>query len=1655
MLVGWLGKRTSAQSSEPKAKPPHGQFVAGELLVRFRSEEAADQEKLRGGRLQIAGREVQLHIDRPGEAQILSGLRLVRTQPEDTLKAIEALNERADVLYAEPNYIREPLSVPNDPLYPDLWGLHNTGSIFGSPGLTPGIDIDAEEAWNITIGSRDVVVGVVDGGIDVSHPDLQDNIWRNPAETANNGIDDDQNGFIDDVNGFDFFHNRADVFDPQAVEEESHATHVAGTIGAVGNNGTGVVGVNWQVSLISLKVLGPQHERPYPSNVMLLVRAWVYAKKMRDLWVSSGGANGADIRVLNNSLGGYGRSQTELDAVRELNSSGVLFVCAAGNYGRNNDIFPLYPAGYDSPNVISVAASHYSEALAGFTNVGARSVTLSAPGITIESTTAFGQYGIYNGTSMASPHVAGAAALICATHPTISVRQLKAALIYNGDLVESQKYKTLTGRRLNAFKALKAAEENDITPPASIMDFRIVAQNGRSITLAWTAPGDDGNIETSSLYDIRYTDQVLTSDEQFDAATPISPLAIPYPSKAGTWESATIELPFQHTGGYLLLRATDNLGNDSPIAELPVSTEPRLNHSYDITESAPQHLSVGGTTLPLLGDDDVYALDFALPFAFPFFGHWFRNVTVSSNGALYFSPPPKFLLPPITSDGSLVDFYSSRRALQTNMMIAGMWDDLIKNPAGMVFLTPDPNRVIFRWEGTTFDTPFDDGTTRGRQPINFEIELWRDGTIQIRYGDGNQRLFPVVGISGGGPDAYVVDSHTSESVFLNLTNANTVTFTPRFPPVQPSADLQVIINGVAVKTDPAAEGVALPAAAVPGQILEYGVVVTDLGPDPAENVVLTAHLPAGTSFVGCLEKSCSGPPVGTDGGTFTMNLGTLGEVYDRRASGGEFQVRVNAPSSTTLVASFEASSSTPDLNLKNNKAQLTTVVAGFSDFRDVVAATGARIYTMALRRDGSVWFWGIPFESPESAVFGLTTPRRVAGLSNVTAIACGFSHALALESDGSVWSWGWNDRGQLGNQPEGLGNAFPPTRIPQLAGIQSIAASGNSSFAVDSDGSVWAWGYNDSGELGDGTAFNTQPVPIKLNTISSVRTIATTGSTTYAIKQDGTLWSWGSNALGSLGTGTTEMFSPFPAQITGLTNVRAVAARYIHAMAIKSDGTVWVWGSGVSGELGNGTNDSSSVPLQVSGLTSITAIAAADVSCLALKSDGGVWTWGGGQRLPVQVTGLSNVTAIGSGSGVYLAILSNGALKAWGYGSYGNLGNGTLMGSTTPVQVKSLEVVKAPSFDTKGGTYTFPIDVSINCETEGAVIHYTTNGVDPTEFDPVINIGAAVRVDHSLVLKGKAWKTGWAASAVTSVPYTILATGNPIDEPWTFIRQQYLDFLGRQPDRGGWDYWIGQISSCGGDQVCVRDRRIRVADAFFFEPEFQQTGSFVLRLYRAAYGNNQPFPNPDVGNPSGPFYPGPEFHLKFPSYGKVNQDRAQVVGGPDLAQSQLTLANDFAQRPEFLARYTASLNGPAFITAILESIRSASGSDLTSQVGVLNGLYDQGGRGLVLFHLANDYWNGCGSVPAPCVPPGTGMAVDNRSFINAEYNFTFVSTEYFGYLRRDGDANGLNFWLAQVNRFPIRDADAQHAMVCSFITSAEYQLRFGSVVSQTNQECPQ
>jgi subtilisin family serine protease len=341
-----------------------------------------------------------------------------------------------DIVSFEPDFVLQTSSLPSDPGFATQWSLDNTA--IGGFGLF-GADIDATQAWDISTGSRSVVVGVVDSGIDLTHPDLAANIWTNPGEIAGNGIDDDHNGFVDDVHGWNFVENNNNVQDGYG-----HGTHVSGIIGAVGNNGIGTAGINWQVSIMPLRF-----QDNYGSGYTgLAVAALNYAAMMRRDY-------GVNVVVTNNSWGGLtGMSAMLQEAIRVQNDAGITFVAAAGNSGVSCDVIPRYPACYDLPNVISVAATDRYDNLAGFSNYGGTSIDLAAPGVGIYSTRPNGTYGSMSGTSQAAPQVSGVVALLAAVKPDITVTQVRAAILGTVDPLPGLAGKTVTGGRLNAAAAL-------------------------------------------------------------------------------------------------------------------------------------------------------------------------------------------------------------------------------------------------------------------------------------------------------------------------------------------------------------------------------------------------------------------------------------------------------------------------------------------------------------------------------------------------------------------------------------------------------------------------------------------------------------------------------------------------------------------------------------------------------------------------------------------------------------------------------------------------------------------------------------------------------------------------------------------------------------------------------------------------------------------------------------------------------------------------------------------------------------------------------------------------------------------------------------------------------------------------------------------------
>jgi len=612
--VGFESQRARAQSAITSG------FVPGQLIVRFTAGDAgaALQELL----AKLGGTET-MHfatVDNLFMVSLPTGV--------DVMTAAERARELPTVAYAEPNYVLRTSATPNDPRFVDagLWGLNNAGL----SGGTPGVDIDAVAAWNMTTGSRDVVVAVIDTGIDYSHPDLAANMFRSGDCTVN-GVDDDGNGYVDDCHGIDTANHDADPMD-----DHNHGTHTAGTIGAVGNNGVGVSGVNWRVQLMACKFLAAGGSGSTADAVTCLD----YVADMKD--------RGVNIVATNNSWGGGGFSQALYDAIDGQRQRGILFIAAAGNggsdaVGDDNDVTPTYPANYDLPNVLTVASTTRTDTRSTFSNYGQRTVHLGAPGSSVLSTTRGNTYSVFSGTSMATPHVTGVAALLKAQSPGRDWIAIRNLILAGGEATAAMHGKTVSGRRLSAFGALSCSNttlfsrlkpslstvSGVVGRPVAVSALHINCAAGAGATV--TVAVSDGSALV--LRDNGVVPDQVAGDGVFSAN--FVPLSVPSGNRF------VLTFPGGDT-------ASVQMYSDVPYTDAPTT------YSYR---------SITGTNLNLTDDTSARVES---PFPLLFAGSTYDALYVSSNGTLNFAAPfDNFLnlpLPLATPAGAL---------------LAPFWDDLL------------------------------------------------------------------------------------------------------------------------------------------------------------------------------------------------------------------------------------------------------------------------------------------------------------------------------------------------------------------------------------------------------------------------------------------------------------------------------------------------------------------------------------------------------------------------------------------------------------------------------------------------------------------------------------------------------------------------------------------------------------------------------------------------------------------------------------------------------------------------------------------------------------------------------------------------------------------------------------------------------------------
>ncbi len=556
------------------AQMEQGDYREGELLVRFKS-------GVKAASFASVHKAIGASVVR--KYAVIPDLEQVKLPQGLSVKdAVMQYMSNPDVEYAGPNYIRiTETIIPNDPYFGNQWALRNTGQYaYG----TAGADIRMSGGWDVTIGSGDITVAVLDTGIDYNHNDLVWNIWRNLGETScTDTFDNDENGSLNDCVGWNFINNNNDPMD-----DNGHGTHVAGVIGAKGNNSTGMAGIMWLTNMMALKVCDANGS----CDVGAEIAAIDYAINMKN-------NHGVNVRVMNASFGGGGYEPNEYEVIDRANEAGILFVAAAGNGGEdgvadNNDVMPMYPASYDLPNIISVAATDQDDKRVSFSNFGPTSVDVAAPGTYIFSTVpnwwtmyyGYGHLEMFSGTSMATPHVTGLAGLLSAYYSHFTHGQVRTMVLRYVDVLPTLNTWILTGGRINSEKALKslwATYDLTATPVSSLQ-----------IDLAWTDRATDetgyriyrgmdatsyGHTATVGVNGSLYSDSGLTDGtryyyrvrafndigespvQQGTEATAVSPLNPPTNLRVVSVSSAQIQLAWSDNSlteqSYLIERRTE------------------------------------------------------------------------------------------------------------------------------------------------------------------------------------------------------------------------------------------------------------------------------------------------------------------------------------------------------------------------------------------------------------------------------------------------------------------------------------------------------------------------------------------------------------------------------------------------------------------------------------------------------------------------------------------------------------------------------------------------------------------------------------------------------------------------------------------------------------------------------------------------------------------------------------------------------------------------------------------------------------------------------------------------------------------------------------------------------------------------------------------
>ena len=899
-------------------------------------------------------------------------------------QALEALRRNPNVEYAEPNYLLESTAVSNDPAFTNgtLWGMQgessNPANQFGS---------QAAEAWTAGhTGSKDVYVVVIDTGVQVAHPDLAANIWTNQFETAGDGIDNDGNGYVDDIHGWDFFSNDATVYDGL---DDDHGTHVAGTIGGVGGNGTGVVGVNWDVTMITAKFLGPNG-----GSTSEAIRAVDYATGLKT-------RHGLNIVATSNSWGGGGASTALLDAIERGGDAGILFVAAAGNANVDNDTSPHYPSNYVCDRtaagavrgwdcVISVASITSSGARSSFSNYGDISVDLGAPGSSIYSTLPSNTYGSYSGTSMATPHVSGAIALCASMNPAQTAAELRLALLDKVAPTSSMNSVTTTGGRLDMSSMLTACVASTEPVSGSPSALSATAIDSSTVNLTWTDQSTAENfhqVEMSSDGCATFT-LVATVGAGVTQAT------------AGGLNPSTDHCFRVRSGNGFQGGSYSSWSNTAMARTLdPPPPYTCVSEPYNWVSTAT------GSALTLT---DEATSSQAIGFSFPLYDRTHTSAIVTSNGLLNFGSATNPYVNTLIPD-----------AAEPNGFIAAFWDDLNPGAGGSVRVmrdgspSPEPGflsgsrRFIASWEAVPHYNVT--GSNASFQVILEEAT----GDIVLQYQDV---LFGSSNFDRGRSATVGIENHAGDFGTQISYNQASLTNATAYRCSLPS-DVRITTASLPVATTGASYSATLSASGGNGSNT-WNVTGLPAGLTLSGATISGTPTTVSTSTVSITVTSGDGSSDSTNldlvvGSPVTISTpslaaGTTNTAYsaDLTATGG----------TGTYTWSITAGSLPAGLTLSGNTISGTPTAAGTANFTVRATDTAGRTSTKNL---------SITITTPVT----VTTASLAAGTTNT-------GYSASLEATGGTVPYTWSITGSL---PDGLtlsGNTI--TGTPTTAGTTTF-----------------------------------------------------------------------------------------------------------------------------------------------------------------------------------------------------------------------------------------------------------------------------------------------------------------------------------------------------------------------------------------------------------------------------------------------------------------------------------------------------------------------------------------------------------------------------------------------------------------------------------------